>query len=104
MACADPTVKFIFLRLMQIEKLSSTVFTPLAEGTGVLLNLDTLLYYSLNRTAAAIWQVVEERKVVPFEDLIGITCEQFEVEQDEARRTLGSFVERLIEFKMIQVS
>ena len=89
---------------MQVEKVSSTVFTPLADGTGVLLHLETLWYYSLNRTAATVWQLIEEKKVVGLDDLIDSTCEQFEVDHDEAQRTLKSFVERLVEFKMVQVS
>ncbi len=88
---------------MQVEKVSSTVFTPLADRTGVLLHLETLWYYSLNRTGAAVWQLIEEKKVVALEDLIDTTCEQFEVDHEEAERTLRSFVEKLIEFRMVQV-
>jgi hypothetical protein len=89
---------------MQVEKVSSTVFTPLADGTGVLLHLETLLYYSLNRTGAAVWQLIEEKKHVSLEELVDTTCEQFEVDHDEAQRTLGPFVEKLVEFKMVHVS
>jgi hypothetical protein len=89
---------------MQVEKVSSTVFTPLADGTGVLLHLETLWYYNLNRTGAAIWQLIEEKKVVALEDLIDITCEQFEVEHRVAQQTLKSFLEKLVEFKMVQVT
>ena len=97
-------VKVYFSKLMQVQKVSSTVFTPLADGTGVLLHLETLWYYSLNRTGAAIWQLIEEKKVVALEDLIDITCTQFEVEHREAQRTLKSFLEKLVEFKMVQVT
>jgi hypothetical protein len=45
-ACASARRRLIFI-LMYIEKLQPTVFTPLDDGTGVLLNLQTLLYYSL---------------------------------------------------------
>jgi hypothetical protein len=41
---------------MVIEKASQTVFTPLADSTAVLLNLNTLLYFKLNRTGAAVWK------------------------------------------------
>jgi Coenzyme PQQ synthesis protein D (PqqD) len=89
---------------MQVEKASSTVFTPLADGTGVLLHLETLLYYSLNRTGAALWRLIEEKKLVPLEDLVDTTCEQFEVDHDEAQRTLKSFVEKLAELRMVRIS
>lgn len=89
---------------MQIEKVSSTVFTPLADGTGVLLHLETLLYYSLNRTGAAVWQLIEEKKQVRLEELVDTTCREFEVDHEEARQTLRPFVEKLVEFKMVQIS
>jgi len=68
------------------------------------LHLETLWYYNLNRTGAAIWQLIEEKKVVALEDLIDITCEQFEVEHRVAQQTLKSFLEKLVEFKMVQVT
>jgi hypothetical protein len=89
---------------MKVEKVSSTVFTPLEDGTGVLLHLETLWYYSLNRTAAAVWQLIEDKKVVALDDLIDSTCERFEVDHEEAQRTLRSFVEKLAEFRMVQLS
>ena len=87
---------------MKIEKSSSTVFTPLADGKGVLLNLDTLCYYSLNRTGAALWQQIEEKKVVMFDDLIDSTCRRFEVEKENAGKEVEAFLERLETFKMIR--
>lgn len=94
----------LIFTFMQIEKASTTVFTPLADGTGVLLNLDTRFYYSLNRTGAAIWQQIEEGATVNFDDLIRVTCERFDIDEEGARRNLNAFVEHLKEFKMIRVA
>jgi hypothetical protein len=99
-----PDFKVYFLRLMKVEKVSSTVFTPLGDGTGVLLHLETLWYYSLNRTASAVWQLIEEKKVLALDDLIDATCERFEVDHEEARQTIRSFIEKLVEYKMVSVS
>jgi hypothetical protein len=88
---------------MQIEKASPTVFTPLADGTGVLLNLDTLFYYSLNRTGAALWQRIEDG-VVTLDELLRTTGERFEVSEDAARSPVIKFIEQLEIFKMIHVS
>lgn len=88
---------------MLIEKLSSTVFTPLNDGTGVLLNLDTLFYYSLNRTGAAVWQQIESSDSKTLDDLIASTCERFEVNRDAARRDVSAFIERLEQYKMVRV-
>jgi hypothetical protein len=88
---------------MQIEKASPTVFTPLADGTGVLLNLDTLFYYSLNRTGAVLWQRIEEGAVT-LDELLRATCERFEVSEDTARSLVIKFIEQLEIFKMVRVS
>jgi len=93
-----------FLRLMQVEKASSTVFTLLADGTGVLLNLDTLFYYSLNRSGAAVWKQIEEKTIVSLEDLVVSTCDQFDVDHAGASRALTSFVEELVKLKMVHVA
>ena len=94
----------IILISMRIEKSSSTVFTPLEDGAGVLLNLDTLLYYSLNRTGAVIWQQIEEGKTVTLDDLIRTICERFDVDEESARMTLSAFINQLEEFKMVRLA
>lgn len=89
---------------MRIEKSLSTVFTPLADGTAVLLNLDTRLYFSLNRTAAALWQQIEEAKAVTLDDLVQKTCERFEVSEEAARQDLSSFARELEHLKMVSIT
>ena len=89
---------------MQIEKASPTVFTPLDDGTGVLLNLNTLFYYSLNRTGVALWQQIEERRSTTLDDLLHDTRERFEVSEDALRPLVIKFIEQLESFKMIRIS
>jgi hypothetical protein len=86
---------------MRIEKNPQTVFTPLADGTGVLLNLDTLAYYQLNRTAAALWQAIDSNVACTLDDLVHHACEKYEVDESHADQLLREFVARLAEFKMI---
>ena len=87
---------------MRVEKSSLTVFTPLDDGTGVLLNVDSLFYYSLNRTAVTLWKEIEARNPVAPDDLISALCERFEVDQEEARREITSFIEKLEELKILR--
>ncbi|HXG94413.1 MAG TPA: PqqD family protein [Blastocatellia bacterium] len=89
--------------MMNIEKSSPTVFTPLEDGTAVLLNLNTLFYYSLNRTGAVLWQQIENGKAVTMDNLIRAVCERFDVDEASARRSIGEFLERLQQFKMIRI-
>jgi hypothetical protein len=100
--CASAVLGLIFI-LMYIEKLQPTVFTPLDDGTGVLLNLQTLLYYSLNKTGAAVWQQIEEKRALTLDEVVASTCERFEVTEEAARIDLRAFVEHLARFQMVQV-
>ena len=89
---------------MRIEKSSQTVFTPLADGTGVLLNLETLFYYNLNRTGSVLWQQIEAGKDLTLDDLLRSMCEQFEVDETSARQFISAFVKQLEQLNMIRVS
>jgi hypothetical protein len=89
---------------MRIEKNAQTVFTPLADGTGVLLNLDTLVYYRLNPTAAALWQEIDSGGAHTLDDLVHHTCEKYDVDDLRAHQSLREFVARLAELKMIRVA
>jgi hypothetical protein len=88
---------------MRIEKTAQTVFTPLADGTGVLLNLDTLAYYRLNATACALWQEIDSETASTLDELVFHTCEMYEVDLERADASLRDFVTCLAEFKMIRV-
>jgi hypothetical protein len=89
---------------MQINKSASTVFTPLDDGTGVLLNLETRVYYNLNRTGSMLWKLLEEVQSVSLDDLVLLTCERFDVNEENARLSLLSFVDSLKKFRMIVFS
>ena len=88
---------------MVVEKSQLTVFTPLDDGTGVLLNLETLFYYSLNRTGVALWQEIENGDSPTLDVLVQATCKRFDVDEDVARREIVTFVGRLEEFRLVRV-
>lgn len=89
---------------MLVQKSPQTVFTLLDDGAGVLLNLETLCYYSLNRTGVALWQEIERGNPPTLDSLVSSTCQRFEVDDDSARRAVVAFIERLEEFKMVRVA
>ena len=101
--CAQQ-LQSLFLLVMHIEKSSQTVFTPLADGNGVLLNLETLFYYNLNRTGSVLWQQIEAGKDLTLDDLLRSTCEQFEVDETSAHQFISAFVKQLEQLNMIRVS
>ena len=88
---------------MHIEKSSQTVFTPLADGTGVLLNLETLFYYNLNRTGSLLWQQIEAGNDLTLDDLLSSTCERFDVDEASARQFISAFIKQLEQLKMVRV-
>ena len=87
---------------MRVQKSPLTVFTPLDDGTGVLLNLETLFYYSLNRTGVALWEEIEGGDSPTLDVLVQATCKRFDVGEDGARREIVAFVARLEEFRMVR--
>ena len=89
---------------MRVEKSSPTVFTPLDDRTGVLLNLETLSYYRLNRTGVVVWREIEKTDFSTIDDLVRATCERFDVSEYAARREIGTFVEMLEQFKLVRLA
>jgi hypothetical protein len=89
---------------MRVERLSPTVFTPLEDGTGVLLNLETRCYYNLNKTGAAVWRDIEGKGSISLEDIATAICDRFDVAQDAARIDLRAFLEHLARFNMVRLA
>jgi hypothetical protein len=90
---------------MLVQKSAPTVFTALDDGTGVLLNLETLSYYSLNKTGVALWQEIEQSSTPPTVDLLATAiCKRFDVDQEGARPGIIAFITRLAELKMIRIA
>ena len=88
---------------MLLQKSARTIFTPLDNGTGVLLNLESLFYYSLNKTGVALWQEIE-RSNPTIDNLTKAICDRFDVDEEAARQGITAFVKRLAELKMIRVA
>jgi hypothetical protein len=61
------------------------LFTQLDDGSGVLLNLGSGLYYTLNRAGVVVWRALGEGEC----DVLAIAhrlCASFEVDAAEAER------------------
>lgn len=88
---------------MELRKSSASVFTALPDGTGVLLNLETLLYFSLNRTGAMVWLDIDQAETSELEHLVRSTCERFDVDQNSASEGIQGFINELTRFGLVQV-
>lgn len=72
------------------------LFTELDDGTGVLLNLDTKFYYSLNRTGVFVWKAIHTDAS---QTLLGIArrlTEAFRVTLEDAERDVVAVVEEML--------
>ena len=59
------------------------LLTVLDDGTGVILNLDTKFYFTLNETGVALWQALEGGAGTAHE-IARELAQKFEVEETEA--------------------
>jgi Coenzyme PQQ synthesis protein D (PqqD) len=69
------------------------VFRELADGTGVLLHLDSTSYHAVNRTGVLIWELLEDGN-----DAAGITAEiraHFEDSPPSLAEDVARYVEGL---------
>lgn len=71
------------------------LLTELDDGTGVVLHLDTKLYYTLNETGVFVWKALEAEPQ-PAERLASALCHTFEVEQAQATLDLAAVLETLV--------
>jgi hypothetical protein len=72
------------------------LFTELDDGTGVLLNLDTKFYYSLNRTAVFVWKAIFSKTARTTPEIAKKLTESFRVEIADAERDVGAIVEEML--------
>jgi hypothetical protein len=77
----------------------AVVCTDLDEG-GVLLDLDTTAYYSLNRTAVAIWKLIGDEPMV--ETIAERVVERYDVDHERALASVQRLITTLEHEKLIR--
>ena len=70
----------------------STMLTELADGTGVLLNMQTKFYYTLNRTAVCVWKHLDSHPGCGVDDLASAVSASFEVSWELARTDVAGLL------------
>jgi hypothetical protein len=71
------------------------------DGDGVLLDLDTAAYYSLNRTALRIWNLIDETPMV--EDIARRMTTEFAVDYDHALGSARRVISTLEQERLIRI-
>jgi hypothetical protein len=89
--------------MMVVQKACPTVFTVLEDGTAVLLNVRSLEYYTLNKTAATLWKAIEEQTRIADKSLAALAGRVFEISEPAALADVTAFLNRLQEYKFVEV-
>lgn len=74
---------------------SRVLLTPLGDDTGVLLHLDTKVYYTLNPTGVFVWEGMAKRGHTSIEALVAELTEAFDVTEDQARSDVEELISEL---------
>jgi Coenzyme PQQ synthesis protein D (PqqD) len=78
------------------------LFTQLDDGSGVLLNLGSGLYYTLNRAGVIVWKAVGEGEW-DVGALARRLCAVFEVDRVEAEREAARLLDELRKDGLVRV-
>jgi hypothetical protein len=87
----------------KIKPNPAVVFTDLEDGSAVLRDLDSKLYYSLNETGCFMWRVFEDRGDVNAASLVNMLVSEYEVGESDAARDVEDFVSSLAKEGLIQL-
>lgn len=91
MSALDPGTRMI--------RAQDVLFSPLADGEGVLLSMSAGLYFSLNQTAVVVWQALEKEQTIA--QLAQVLSEKFNVNQERAMEDVRTLIEQLIARKLV---
>jgi hypothetical protein len=71
------------------------------EGESVILNLDDSVYYGLNETGLAIWELIQKPAFVW--EIRGEIVRQFQVESDSCERDILNLLGQLKDSSLLQI-
>lgn len=75
------------------------LFSPLADDEGVLLSMEAGLYFSLNKTAVAVWTALERDQTL--EELASLLTGKFKVAPEQALADLQTLLTEMIGRKLV---
>ena len=73
----------------------AALLTVLADGAGVVVQLDNRKYYPLSSSGVRLWRLYDDDKDVDDDDLVLFLLRHFVVEEGRARADVDAFVDRL---------
>ncbi len=73
----------------------------MADGTGVLLHLDTKFYYTLNAVGVSVWQRVSDETGATLSELTEHVHADFDVDAARAEADIAELMAELTEEKLV---
>lgn len=89
------------MNLNQKVIFADTVFAQEVDGEMVLLDMNSENYFGLDEIGTAIWQAMQEKKIL--KEVFEVLLEQYEVESEVLEKDLLDFVEKLVESGLVEV-
>lgn len=77
----------------------NVVFTDFDGGEGILVDLNTKKYFTLNETAKLVWKALEEKKT--FDQIVGLITNEYEVGLEHATQSVQRIVDRFESYKLV---
>jgi hypothetical protein len=78
------------------------VATDLGDGTGVLLDLDSMFYFTVNATGLAVWRALE-KGIGTADGLAEKLASDFDVEVERARGDVEALLRELSAERLVRV-
>lgn len=82
----------MYMKNNYYQKNPSVVCTELDDG-GILLDLDTKYYYTLNQTGLRLWQIMDEKK--SSSEIARQITNEYEVEEKNALESVLKLIKKL---------
>lgn len=80
------------------------LLTELGDGTGVLLDLDSKFYFTLNETAIAVWKQLAAAPALSRDELVVGLTREFEVGHEQAGSDLDIVLDLLARERLVSVA
>ena len=77
------------------------LLTELDDGTGVILNLETKYYFTLNATGVVLWKALEGGARTP-QEIVARLVGEFEVEEAEALADVRAVLDELLSEQLVE--
>ena len=75
---------------------SRTHLTELGDGSGVLLDMDTRFYFTLNPTAVHVWRLLSADDHWTLDRLVAATVDAFDVDEEAARSDIQDLLDTFV--------